>query len=140
MILVYYNIRTICLPPTNTCNILRPVKDSLGLKAPGVYTIPCECGAFYIKENGQDKRTHRGATQTHLEFSAVANSTIKEGHWIKFNIVVLVMLPHYTSGVSNEAIKINLHQKVSNTKEAVAGSGKLSNLLHIINKTMTLMV
>jgi hypothetical protein len=91
------------------------------------------------KEHTEEQ--HRHLWQYHLEFSAVANSTIKEGHWIKFNnIAVLVMLPYYTNRVSNEAIKINLHQKVSNTKEAEAGSGKLSNLLHIINKTMTLMV
>jgi hypothetical protein len=50
--LAWHNIKTIHLPPPKTCSILRPVKDSLGLKAPGVYKIPCECGAIYISEMG----------------------------------------------------------------------------------------
>jgi hypothetical protein len=33
-------------------SILRPDKGSLGLKAAGVYKIPCECGATRIGETG----------------------------------------------------------------------------------------
>jgi hypothetical protein len=49
-----YDIRTIHVPAKKTCHMLRPVKDDAGLKIPGVYGIPCECGKTYI---GQRKRT-----------------------------------------------------------------------------------
>ncbi|PSN53315.1 hypothetical protein C0J52_04678 [Blattella germanica] len=29
-------------------NMLRPVKDNIGLKTPVVYKIPCQCGQVYI--------------------------------------------------------------------------------------------
>jgi hypothetical protein len=47
-----HNTKTIYLPPPKTCSILRPVKDSLDLKASGVYKIPCKCGAIYISVTG----------------------------------------------------------------------------------------
>jgi hypothetical protein len=35
------------LPLRNISSFLRSVKDDLGLKTPGVYSIPCECGQVY---------------------------------------------------------------------------------------------
>jgi len=32
---------------------LPPVKDALGLRMPGVYSIPCECGKVYIGQSGR---------------------------------------------------------------------------------------
>lgn len=32
---------------------LRPAKDSLGLKVPRVYKIPCSCGIFCIAQTGR---------------------------------------------------------------------------------------
>jgi len=34
-----------------------PVKDALGLRTPGVYSIPCECGRVYIGQSGRTRRT-----------------------------------------------------------------------------------
>jgi hypothetical protein len=34
-------------------SLLRPVKDHLGLRTPGVYRIPCECGRVYIGQTGR---------------------------------------------------------------------------------------
>jgi hypothetical protein len=45
-----YNMKIIHMLQTNTCSILRQVEGILGLKALGVYNIPCECGAIYICE------------------------------------------------------------------------------------------
>ena len=32
---------------------LPPVKDAIGLKTPGIYRIPCECGTVYIGQSGR---------------------------------------------------------------------------------------
>jgi len=45
-------IRSVVLPPRKICSYLPPVKDALGLKTPGVYSIPCECGEVYIGQSG----------------------------------------------------------------------------------------
>ncbi|KAJ4435750.1 hypothetical protein ANN_18368 [Periplaneta americana] len=47
-----HEIKTIHKPPTKIQNLLRPVKDDLGLRTPGVYKIPCECGKCYIGQMG----------------------------------------------------------------------------------------
>jgi hypothetical protein len=46
-LLAKYNTRTFHVPRKNIY-MLRPVKDDLGLKVPGVYRIPCECGEVYV--------------------------------------------------------------------------------------------
>jgi hypothetical protein len=38
----------VSLPPRKICSYLPAAKDALGLRMPGVYSIPCECGKFYI--------------------------------------------------------------------------------------------
>ena len=36
------------LPHRKIASYLPPVKDAIGLKTPGLYRIPCECGTVYI--------------------------------------------------------------------------------------------
>jgi hypothetical protein len=48
-----HNIKSVGLPPRNIANFLRPMKDDLGLKTPGVYSILCECGQVYIGQTGR---------------------------------------------------------------------------------------
>jgi hypothetical protein len=43
-----HNTKSVGLPPRRICSFLRPVKDKLGLRTPGVYRILCECGMVYI--------------------------------------------------------------------------------------------
>ena len=38
-----HNIKSLALPPRKIFSYFPPVKDSLGLRTPGVYSIPCEC-------------------------------------------------------------------------------------------------
>jgi DNA-binding transcriptional MerR regulator len=47
------HIRGINLPPKEVFNCLRPVKDDLGLKTPGVYCIPCKCGKVCVGQSGR---------------------------------------------------------------------------------------
>jgi hypothetical protein len=52
-ILAKYSIRSVALPPRKIFNYLPPVKDALGLRTPGIYSIPCECGRVYIGQSGR---------------------------------------------------------------------------------------
>jgi hypothetical protein len=50
--LVKHNIKSIALPPKKISNYLPPVKDAVGLRTPGIYSIPCECDKVYIRRSG----------------------------------------------------------------------------------------
>jgi hypothetical protein len=53
-------IKSVSLPPRKICSYLPAAKDALGLRMPGVYSIPCECGKVYI---GHIKLRCQGITQ-----------------------------------------------------------------------------
>jgi hypothetical protein len=42
------NIKTLGLPPRKLSSFVWPFKDDLVLKAPGICSIPCDCGNMYI--------------------------------------------------------------------------------------------
>jgi hypothetical protein len=46
------NVKSIPLPPKKISNYLPPVKNAVGLKTPGIYSITCECGKVYIGQTG----------------------------------------------------------------------------------------
>jgi hypothetical protein len=50
--LAKYNIKSVALPYRKIASYLPPVKDAIGLKTPGIYRIPCECGTVYIGQSG----------------------------------------------------------------------------------------
>jgi hypothetical protein len=52
-VLARHNIKSVGLPQMKLSSLLRPVKDHLGLKTPGVYRIPCQCGRIYIWQTGR---------------------------------------------------------------------------------------
>jgi len=45
--------------------MLRTVKDDLGLKEPGAYHIPCECGKVYV---GQTRRSIEARCKEHMRY------------------------------------------------------------------------
>jgi len=47
-----HNIKTVSLLPREVAICLCPVKDDLGLKAAGIYSIPCKYGKVYIGQTG----------------------------------------------------------------------------------------
>jgi hypothetical protein len=51
--LAKYNIKSVALPPKKIACYLPPVKEALGLKMPGIYSIPCECGKVYVGQSGR---------------------------------------------------------------------------------------
>jgi hypothetical protein len=52
-LLAKHNIKSIAMPPKKIYNYLPPVKDPLGLRIPGIYSIPCECGKVYVGQSGR---------------------------------------------------------------------------------------
>jgi hypothetical protein len=51
------NIKMVSIPAKRSSHMLRPVKDDLGLKVSGVYSIPCQCGEVFIEQTGQSFET-----------------------------------------------------------------------------------
>jgi hypothetical protein len=67
--------------------VLRSVKHDLGLKVPGVYRIPCECGKVYVGQTGRSMETRCKEHRRHTRLdqpdkSAVAERSINTGHCI----------------------------------------------------------
>jgi hypothetical protein len=63
-VLARHNIKSVGLTHMKLSSLLRPVKDHLKLRIPGVYRIPCECGRVY---SGQPFRGYqvKGASTVH---------------------------------------------------------------------------
>jgi hypothetical protein len=114
LILARNNIKTIHLPLFRTCSVLRPIKDSLGLKAPGICKTLCGCRAIFIGEAGcmihECKKEHqRNLWLYHLECSAVTKYSARHEHRVYFgDTTALAKLPPYTSRVIWKATDINL--------------------------------
>ncbi|XP_046399906.1 uncharacterized protein LOC124166418 [Ischnura elegans] len=65
-ILRRHNIETIHKPPMKLKEQLVRAKDPAGLKIPGVYRVPCECGEAYIGETGRTIETRLKEHKRHL--------------------------------------------------------------------------
>ena len=86
--LAKHNIKSIALPPRKIVSYFPPVTDALGLRTPGVYSIPCECGLVYIGQSGQSielqiKEHNRNIRLAKPDKSAVAEHSINHDHIIK---------------------------------------------------------
>jgi hypothetical protein len=86
--LTKHNIKSVALPPRKIFNYLPPVKDALGLRTQGIYSIPCECGRVYIGQRGRSiqpriKEHHRRIRLAQPDKSAVAEHSINHDHIIK---------------------------------------------------------
>jgi hypothetical protein len=96
-------------------SLLRPVKDYLRLRTPGVYRIPCECGRVYIGQTGRSVDVRLKEHQwhirlEHLDKSAVAEHSIDQGHRIQFhNASLLATKTRYMDRIVREAFEIELH-------------------------------
>ncbi|KAJ4446315.1 hypothetical protein ANN_13010 [Periplaneta americana] len=107
-----HGIKTIHKPPTKIQNLLRPVKDDLGLRTPGVYEIPCECGKCYIGQTGRTimercKEHQHSIRLYYSDKSAVAQHSLESGHKIDFG-TFLNKTSGYWDFVIKEAIEIQL--------------------------------
>jgi hypothetical protein len=89
-VLARHNIKSVGLPHMKLSSLLRPVKDHLGLRTPGIYRILCECGRVYIGQTGRSVdiriKEHQWPIRLqHPDKSAVAEHSINQGHRIQFH-------------------------------------------------------
>jgi hypothetical protein len=102
------HIKSVGLPHMKLSSLLHPVKDHLGLRTPGVYRIPYECGRVYI---GQTGRSVDIRSKEIPENSAVAEHSIDFGHRIRsYNSSILATKTRYMDRFDREAIEIELHR------------------------------
>ena len=88
-LLAKHKIKAVHIPAKKTINMLRPVKDNLGLRTCGIYCIPCKCSKVYVGQTSSTIEIRRQEHIRHLglcqpEKSAVAELKINTGHEIKF--------------------------------------------------------
>jgi hypothetical protein len=120
-----HNIKSVGLPPRKIANFLRPVKDDLGLKTPGVYSIPCECGQVYIGQTGSPidtriKEHHRHIRLAHPDKSAVAEHSNSRRHRIELqNTKILSTQSRYMDRLFKKAIEIELHPSNMNREDGL---------------------
>jgi hypothetical protein len=83
--LAKHNIESVAPPPRKVFSYLSPVKDALGLRTPGIYRIPRECGRVYIGQSGRSiqiriKEHNRHIRLAQPDKSAVAEHSINHDH------------------------------------------------------------
>jgi hypothetical protein len=101
------------------------VKDDPGLKIPGVYGIPCECGKTYIGQTNRTIETRRKEHMRHLRLgqpdkSAVRQHALETGHRVEI---------HHLQISQDKGIH-GPHNKGSNWNKITSGQHQQGRRLH----------
>jgi len=76
--LAKHNIKSVALPPRKIFSHLPPVKDALGLRTQGIYSIPCECGRVYIGQSGRSVQLRIKEHNRHIRLAQPNKSAVAE--------------------------------------------------------------
>jgi hypothetical protein len=120
--------------------LLRPVKDHLGLRTPGLYRIPCECSRVYVRQTGfsVDIRLKNHQRQIKLEYldnSILAEHSIDHGYHIQFhNSSILTMETRYIYHIDKETIEIELHPYNINREGGICLSKSCKPLMSSVKR------
>ena len=76
--LAKYNIKSVALPPRKISSYMPPTKDPPGLRTPGIYKIPCECGKVYIGQSGRSVHLQIKEHGRHIRLAQPNKSAVAE--------------------------------------------------------------
>jgi hypothetical protein len=112
------------LPPRKISSFLQLVKDELGLKTTGIYSICCECSQVYTGQVGRSIDTRLKEHQQHihlehLEKSAVMEHSINFGHRIHIHHTAILSTKHRCMAhIIREATENELHPNNMNREDS----------------------
>ena len=76
--LAKYNIKSVAIPPKKISSYMPPNKDAPGLRTPGIYKIPCECGKVYIGQSGRSIQLRIKEHGRHIRLAQPDKSAVAE--------------------------------------------------------------